>query len=444
MSKKTSLKRLPTLIILTFISSMANINPAMSTSVDDAMAAMGVKPKASAASKASAADTAAIKKYIYIQGMYNGFDLDKDYAEKSELFSHTLFDSLFITNYQSNAVQALLVDRLPNQVNSGSLFSDTYPAISQYKYLNVLANKPFEILAAPITTQDITDPSTATLLTSITTATDCPPANEGDTSTCASIADIMSQLLSGTGETKLDTLGVIQTYGNPNALYDNKVFGPLTQSFNIQNLLNQFLLSNDPAPQGDGTLQNYANLILLLSHPAAADSSFSTDDYTAAYSKAIGAGGEAPDLTAQSVILRFLYQILSNAFYKALPINNLYNSAAMRAPINTDNGTTSRALIEYLMATWRLAPQNSSSGGTTSSWVENINKATPETVLKESALLLSEINYQLYLNRQMQEQMLLTESVLILQNSSNVLYNSATLDYGKNSRNAQVVPADGA
>ena len=61
---------------------------------------------------------------------------------------------------------------------------------------------------------------------------------------------------------------------------------------------------------------------------------------------------------------------------------------------------------------WRLANGGDS---TTEQWVQKINTASSATVQKEIAILLSEINYQLYLDRQIQERMLLTNSVSLLQ-----------------------------
>lgn len=40
----------------------------------------------------------------------------------------------------------------------------------------------------------------------------------------------------------------------------------------------------------------------------------------------------------------------------------------------------------------------------------------PATVQKEIAVLLAEINYQMYLDRQIQERILLTNSIMLLQN----------------------------
>jgi intracellular multiplication protein IcmX len=72
--------------------------------------------------------------------------------------------------------------------------------------------------------------------------------------------------------------------------------------------------------------------------------------------------------------------------------------------------TSSAALVEYEMATNRIMDPK-----TTQSWKTSINAASGDTVQKEIAVLLSEINYQLYLNRQQQERLLLTNSMILLQ-----------------------------
>jgi intracellular multiplication protein IcmX len=49
-------------------------------------------------------------------------------------------------------------------------------------------------------------------------------------------------------------------------------------------------------------------------------------------------------------------------------------------------------------------------------WVKNLNKSSSVTVQKEIAILLAEINYQMYLDRQIQERILMTNSIMLLQN----------------------------
>lgn len=113
----------------------------------------------------------------------------------------------------------------------------------------------------------------------------------------------------------------------------------------------------------------------------------------------------------------YFVTLRSLAAQQSVAISNLYSILSKRMP-QTDASTgnsTSEALNEYVMASKRLYDTNPGKDGQESQWVKNINTASSATVQKEMAVLLAEINYQLYLNRQQQERMLLTDSILIIQ-----------------------------
>jgi intracellular multiplication protein IcmX len=101
----------------------------------------------------------------------------------------------------------------------------------------------------------------------------------------------------------------------------------------------------------------------------------------------------------------YLVSLRIYAAQSSVGFSNLYYILSKRLPIN--GSTTTQALNEYNMATWRLADSNQ--------WVSKVNTASSLTVQKEIVMLLAEINYQLYLDRQIQERMLLTSSVSLLQ-----------------------------
>jgi len=102
---------------------------------------------------------------------------------------------------------------------------------------------------------------------------------------------------------------------------------------------------------------------------------------------------------------------------ESVGLQNIYEILARRIPIPDDTGSppSSQALNEFIMATYRLFTPNQLTPGA-SSWQNKINLASSTTVQKETALLLSEINYQLYLMRQQQERLVLTNSVLLISN----------------------------
>ncbi len=126
-------------------------------------------------------------------------------------------------------------------------------------------------------------------------------------------------------------------------------------------------------------------------------------------------------LQAQVALTQYLAQLRIFAAQTSVVMSNLYAILARRIPQtlsgSSSGSQTSTALSEFQMATWRILPESSSSTSTSSSsqWIEQINQASPITVQKEMAILLAEINYQLYLSRQQQERILLTNSMLLLQ-----------------------------
>ncbi|HAT1849156.1 TPA: type IV secretion protein IcmX [Legionella pneumophila] len=104
-------------------------------------------------------------------------------------------------------------------------------------------------------------------------------------------------------------------------------------------------------------------------------------------------------------------------------VSNLYYILSKRLPQNmggnqNSSNITSQALNEFNMATRRLFDPTASNipGQPNQQWIKQINDASPATVQKEIAVLLAEINYQMYLDRQIQERILLTNSIMLLQN----------------------------
>ncbi|KTD44190.1 type IVB secretion system protein IcmX [Legionella parisiensis] len=148
-------------------------------------------------------------------------------------------------------------------------------------------------------------------------------------------------------------------------------------------------------------------------------------------------------MQAQQTLAKYLASLRTYAAQNSVGISNLYFIMSKRMPQTDPNasagqtggsassGPTSQALTEFNMATWRLY-NTTSSGGTSATaaassgtggtgqpgntpWINSLNNAPPATVEKEIAILLAEINYQLYLDRQVHERLLMTNSLLLLQ-----------------------------
>jgi intracellular multiplication protein IcmX len=139
---------------------------------------------------------------------------------------------------------------------------------------------------------------------------------------------------------------------------------------------------------------------------------------------------EASDISKQLNSFRELSKyILGIRVYAArvsVGIQNIYEilGARKKFPNNSDDQSqaSSQALNEFKMATYRLYNPsvdpnnlNLSSSQSPTTWQQMINDASPARVQKETAILLAEINYQMYLMRKQQEKLLLTNSVMLLQ-----------------------------
>ena len=127
---------------------------------------------------------------------------------------------------------------------------------------------------------------------------------------------------------------------------------------------------------------------------------------------------------AQATLTAYLAKVRIYAAQNSVAMSNLYYILSKRLPqtqtgsqenqSNATNGS-SQALSEMTMATRRMYDPAAVASGKPQ-WIDQINTASPSAVQKEMALLLSEINYQLYLNRQQDERLLLTNSLLLIQN----------------------------
>lgn len=126
---------------------------------------------------------------------------------------------------------------------------------------------------------------------------------------------------------------------------------------------------------------------------------------------------------AMATLSNYLTNLRIYAAQSSVGISNLYYILSKRMPQQSaasgqnQGQTSSQALNEFNMATWRLYNANTTSGSENQQWIQRINTASSATVQKEIAILLAEINYQMYLSRQQQERILLTNTMLLIQNA---------------------------
>ncbi len=178
------------------------------------------------------------------------------------------------------------------------------------------------------------------------------------------------------------------------------------------------LTATTQAQQAANFIRYASGAVVPLSLMSQADYRAQLQDATHTDTKSLGYDRTKQE-KAQAVLTKYLAQVRVYAAQQSVPISNLYYILSKRMPqttgaTDTDRNATSQALSEMTMATRRI--YNPAAAATDSpQWLAQINTASPATVQKEMAILLSEINYQLYLNRQQDERLLLTNSLLLIQ-----------------------------
>lgn len=227
------------------------------------------------------------------------------------------------------------------------------------------------------------------------------------------------------------TFGYNQTFLNQ--LNSNTLIAPLLYTTTSDS-------SNSNSPGNSGGAPNSSNTGLTAANQAQQAANFiryvtgavtplalpKRQDYDKLYTASIttGPGGTTTlqQRQAQATLAGYLASLRVYAAQSSVGFGNLYYIFSKRLPQNTlgtdgspsTNTQSSQALSEFTMATWRLFNPDQNAKST---WLSQINKASPATVEKEMVTLLAEINYQLYLNRQQEERLLLTNTLLLLQNA---------------------------
>ncbi|MDF1683949.1 MAG: type IV secretion protein IcmX [Legionellaceae bacterium] len=131
---------------------------------------------------------------------------------------------------------------------------------------------------------------------------------------------------------------------------------------------------------------------------------------------------------AEQGLAKYIAKLRTFSAQSSVPTGNLYALLSKRIPQSqgSDNGVKiSQALSEFQMATRRLYDPASQDK---KQWIDQINEASSITVEKEIAILLAEMNYQLYLSRQQEERTLLTLSMMLMQTLNAPDFSEAKLE----------------
>lgn len=212
-----------------------------------------------------------------------------------------------------------------------------------------------------------------------------------------------------------------------NQLNSNSLIAPLY--FDTTNSSNTSTSSGSTANGNQGlTAQNQAqqaaNFIRYVSGTVTPVNLPKKQDYDKLYvlaTQSNPANPPAQQINAQAALSTYFANLRTYAAQSSVGISNLYYILSRRLPQNPTGdaqNASSQAQNEFTMASWRLFNSGSSGNQTPNKqWIEGINSASPATVQKEIAVLLAEMNYQMYLDRQIQERLLLTNSVMLMQNT---------------------------
>lgn len=394
-------------------------------------------------------------KYFKNFGTFLGYDVTQEPAEKGTPKTTLIqgkadseIDNALVPTYFGSIPVVAVVDAFAKFVQGNSPLNDF--ANTAFK------NPTYNTTSGPVTanalidqTTYLQDPVSQSILDilAVPDLTDCFATNQGvinsevPTSCTALYRDKVIQNVVGSLPLPNDTTNPYYSSGFNAAvipqLSSNSLLGPLLYSTDAvqvgeNNSGGGQDQSKNPGLTSQSQAQNAANFVRWASALVTPPELPSWSDYHEAYYTAatpINSSTSASDisgiLSARTKIFTYFAQLRTYAAQVSVGIGNLYGMVAKRMPIPQAAGTqpTSQALTEFNMATRRIFPQTDSKGNAPN-WIEEINKATPATVQKEIAVLLAEINYQLYLNRQQDERLLLTQSIMLIQNGKQLLPDS--------------------
>lgn len=394
-----------------------------------------------------------IKKYLLNLGSYLGFNLKTDPASASSAaaVSQTLLNLNSMQNILNLAMNSWFGSLLVNTAAGGQEQAFMPATVQNYSLFNGFANFTFKTPAYSSPTKDgvsvsalidqqpyQTDPVSQALLNILSTpdysyclnnegtaVASCTYGtqlinenqvminaigtvpNSNDYFAAKQVQPLLAQVNSNSLITPLMYTTTSNTANNPSSFFSSPIIGG-----NDDNK-NQGLTAQSQAQQAANFVRYVTSAVMPMQKP-------NRTAYDNLYIKASNPSGNYSQLEQQQAAATLSYYLNNLRVYTAqssVAISNLYYILSKRMPQNAtssgNNQPTSQALSEFSMATWRLYNPNNGNN----QWLAQIDKASPTTVGKEIAALLAEMNYQLYLNRQIQERILLTNSIMILQNA---------------------------
>lgn len=386
-----------------------------------------------------------LSKYLLNLGSYMGFDLKNSnpnpvseqllnmpIIQVPELSIFNTFLGALIVSTSNPSSMTLVPNSIPNASAINSFVNTTFSSPTPYNSPSSGAGVSVSALIDQKTYQN--DPVSQAVLNILGTP-DYSYCLTNDGSQLAPNCNPSTAQLNQ-AQVILNTLGTIPgTYQYFTYDYNKQIIGQLNANSLISPLMysvtdsnssstssgtpaqqdqNQGLVSQNQGQDAANFIRYVANAVVPLSQPT-------LSNYDALYTQASQPITQANALQvkkAQATLANYLASVRVYAAQNSVGVANLYYMLSKRLPQNMGgsdaSNQTSQALSEFNMATWRIY---NSDPKAPSQWLNQINNASPATVQKEIAALLAEINYQMYLNRQQEERILLTNTILLFQNS---------------------------
>lgn len=377
--------------------------------------------------------------YLLHLGGFLGYDLTKDPQANNNTISQTLFDAqatqllqsylftTFLGSIPVNTFSQNLSQFLPTNLPDASIlnaFANTTFANPPYNSPSTQGGVAVTQLVDQQTFQK--DPVSQGILNILATP-DSSYCMSYDGSTWTPNCSLLYQ-----SKVMSNVIGTLpSTYAYYTYDYNQKFISQLNSNtlmspllYSTQSDAANTTSSGNPNPQNTGLsaqnqAQQAANFIRYVTGTVAPTTLPKLRDYDTVYSQATNTDGSVTQLQKMQAQARLTAYFTSLRIYAAqtsVGLSNLYYILSKRMPQNPSNSgnPTSQAKSEFTMATWRLYNPDLSPN---KQWITQINNASPATVQKEIATLLAEINYQMYLSRQQEERLLLTNSLMLIQNT---------------------------
>lgn len=378
-------------------------------------------------------EDSATARYLKNLGLYIGYDVDQD--------GPAAFDTIldYTMSIVSTGQQNLYTFFAAIPVNS--IFK-TFTENTSYDSLNDQANVVFQDYASPGAASGVSavenfdqknyqqDPVSQYVLNIIGTPDWSNCSDSSSSEDCLSVDKVMTTVLQDVTKDGL-LPGEYDYYSYEN---NSKFLSQLNGNTLIAPLLYSTKSNEEQGGNGlpaKSQIEQAQDFIRYATEAVMPLPSMTQADYSKLYSLAYpptdsdGNYSSSVDATntinAKVGLAKYLLGLRVYAAKASVPIGNLYHILGKRmaqtssSSDGSTSSTTSEALNEFKAATWRqFDPDKQSSD----QWIQKINSASAATVQKEIAILLSEMNYQMYLNRQEQERLLLTQSLLLLQQLS--------------------------